>query len=178
MTLSMLSPADHEEAAGRHAERLRSVGRARAGIEVAICDDDGGRLPAGEIGEICVKGTIVMQGYWDDPAATSDAFRVGWYHTGDLGRYDEDGFLYLLDRAKEMIISGGANIYREVRPSSSSTRPSPMQGLWHPRPVLGRVRRRGGRASRGASRLSRRASRLVQGQSGVIQEAALLRLCR
>ena len=180
MTLSMLSPADHDEAAAHHPERLRSVGRARAGIEVAVCDDDGARLPTGEIGEICVTGTIVMKGYWDDPAATSDAFRVGWYHTGDLGRYDDDGFLYLLDRAKEMIISGGANIYpREVETvllQHPAVADAAVVGIpdrhWGESIVAVVVPADGHRVSPEELVVS------VQGQPRVIQEASLLRLCR
>jgi acyl-CoA synthetase (AMP-forming)/AMP-acid ligase II len=111
MTISTLTPADHA-AGGDH---LRSVGRARGGIEVTIRDEEGNVLPAGGVGEICVNGPVVMQGYWQDEQATADAFRHGTYHTGDLGRFDDDGFLYLLDRVKELVISGGSNIYpREV----------------------------------------------------------------
>jgi acyl-CoA synthetase (AMP-forming)/AMP-acid ligase II len=115
MTITMLSPAQHADANTHHPERLRSVGTPQSGLEVAVCNDDGEALAPGDVGEICVRGPVVMQGYWNDPAATKDAFRAGWYHTGDLGRFDEDGYLYLLDRAKELVISGGANIYpREV----------------------------------------------------------------
>jgi acyl-CoA synthetase (AMP-forming)/AMP-acid ligase II len=115
MTISMLSPADHERAAAANPERLRSVGPPRGVIEVAVCDEEARILPAGEVGEICVNGPVVMRGYWTDPSATEEVFRLGWYHTGDLGTFDEDGYLYLLDRTKELVISGGANIYpREV----------------------------------------------------------------
>ena len=72
-------------------------------------------LPAGETGEVAVRGDVVMAGYWEDAAASAQALRGGWLHTGDVGRFDEDGFLTLLDRAKDLIISGGANVYpREV----------------------------------------------------------------
>jgi len=111
MTISMLTPADH--AAG--GEHLRSVGRARDGIEVTVRDDAGNVLPPGGVGEVCVNGPVVMRGYYDDEQATADAFRHDTYHTGDLGRFDDEGFLYLLDRVKELVISGGSNIYpREV----------------------------------------------------------------
>lgn len=115
MTITMLSPTQHAEASTHHPERLRSVGTPRSGLDVAICDADGTVKDAGEVGEICVRGPVVMRGYWNDTTATEEAFRAGWYHTGDLGRFDDDGYLYLLDRAKELVISGGANVYpREV----------------------------------------------------------------
>jgi acyl-CoA synthetase (AMP-forming)/AMP-acid ligase II len=115
MTISMLSPSDHARAMTDGSDHLRSVGPPRAGIEVTVRDETGSILDAGEIGEICVNGPVVMRGYWQDEAATAEAFRHGAYHTGDLGTFDGDSFLYLLDRAKELVISGGSNIYpREV----------------------------------------------------------------
>jgi acyl-CoA synthetase (AMP-forming)/AMP-acid ligase II len=67
------------------------------------------------VGEVCVRGPVVMRGYWENEEATAEAFRGGWYHTGDLGSFDDDGFLYLGDRVKELVISGGSNVYaREV----------------------------------------------------------------
>jgi long-chain acyl-CoA synthetase len=99
----------------RHPHRLASVGFAHMSVEVAVRDPQGRPLPAGEIGEICVKGPVVMQGYWNNPQATRETLRDGWLHTGDLGAFDEDGFLTLKDRSKDVIISGGSNIYpREV----------------------------------------------------------------
>ncbi len=80
-----------------------------------MIDADGARLPPGEIGEIVLRGDVVMKGYWDNPEATAKALADGWLRTGDMGAFDEDGFLTLKDRSKDMIISGGANIYpREV----------------------------------------------------------------
>jgi long-chain acyl-CoA synthetase len=80
-----------------------------------VIDDDGTALPAGEIGEIVVRGDVVMSGYWEQPDATADAIRDGWLHTGDIGSFDADGYLTLRDRSKDLIISGGMNIYpREV----------------------------------------------------------------
>ena len=96
-------------------QRLASVGRAFTNTEVAILDDDDNRLPAGELGEVCVRGEPVMAGYWGNPEASADALRNGWLHTGDVGVMDEAGYLTLKDRSKDMIISGGTNIYpREV----------------------------------------------------------------
>jgi len=82
---------------------------------VAIRGDDGSVLPAGAVGEVCVRGDTVMQGYWQQPEATAAAIRDGWLYTGDVGRLDDEGLLTLLDRSKDLIISGGSNIYpREV----------------------------------------------------------------
>jgi long-chain acyl-CoA synthetase len=84
-------------------------------MEVRIMDPDRGPVPVGGVGEILVRGPAVMSGYWGRPDATEEALRDGWLHTGDLGRIDERGYLYVLDRAKDFIITGGANVYaREV----------------------------------------------------------------
>jgi long-chain acyl-CoA synthetase len=99
----------------RYRERLQSVGYAQVNVEVTIRDEAGRDLPAGGIGEVCVRGPTVMAGYWDDPEATASTLRDGWLHTGDVGCLDADGFLTLKDRSKDVIISGGSNIYpREV----------------------------------------------------------------
>jgi fatty-acyl-CoA synthase len=112
MMVSTLAPADHLRPDGSIArERLSSAGRPTPLVTVAIMADDGRLLPAGERGEVVVRGSLVMAGYHKDPAATADASRFGWHHTGDIGYLDEDNFLYLVDRAKDMIISGGFNVY-------------------------------------------------------------------
>ena len=99
----------------RHLERLASVGVAQTPVRVRIADGAGRELPAGEIGEVLVKGDSVMAGYWRNPEATASAIRDGWLFTGDVGCLDADGFLTLKDRSKDLIISGGSNIYpREV----------------------------------------------------------------
>lgn len=99
----------------RRMQRLASVGFAQPMVEVAIHADDGTPLAVGEAGEVCVRGEVVMKGYWERPHATAAMIRNGWLRTGDIGRLDEDGFLTLLDRSRDLIISGGANIYpREV----------------------------------------------------------------
>jgi long-chain acyl-CoA synthetase len=99
----------------RHDERLGSVGMAQPAVEVRIADATDKLLAAGEIGEVLVRGDTVMRGYWRNPQASSETLRNGWLHTGDIGSFDEDGFLTLRDRSKDMIISGGSNIYpREV----------------------------------------------------------------
>ena len=116
MTITVLPVEDHfDDHDGRRLERLGSVGRAQTGVEMAVLGSDDVPLPAGEIGEVCVRGDIVMAGYLNNPRATASALANGWLHTGDLGRLDERGYLTLVDRSKDLIISGGSNIYpREV----------------------------------------------------------------
>ena len=99
----------------RWRERAASVGTAHSCVRVRVADTDGNDVPPGEIGEILVQGATVMRGYWGNAQATADTIRDGWLWTGDTGALDEDGFLTLHDRSRDVIISGGANIYpREV----------------------------------------------------------------
>jgi len=116
MTITALSTAVHADSAhSRWLERLGSVGVAQSVVEVRVADPDDNFLPVGEIGEILVRGDSVMSGYWRNPDASAETLRGGWLHTGDVGSFDADGFLTLKDRSKDMIISGGTNIYpREV----------------------------------------------------------------
>jgi long-chain acyl-CoA synthetase len=110
MTITGLPQADH--AARR---RLETCGFARTGVEVRVADGEDRDLPPGEVGEILTRSDCVMAGYWRDPEATAQTLRGGWLHTGDLGSLDEGGYLTIRDRSKDMIISGGANIYpREI----------------------------------------------------------------
>lgn len=95
----------------RSGGKLRSAGRPALLTDVAVVDPSDTRLPPGETGEIVVRGPNVMLGYWNRPDATADALRGGWMHTGDAGYFDEDGYLFIIDRLKDMIISGGENIY-------------------------------------------------------------------
>jgi long-chain acyl-CoA synthetase len=98
---------------GRYSDRPGAAGRAIQVADVRILDDNDKPLPAGEIGEIAVKGPMVFKGYWNLPGDTERAFRGGWHHTGDLGRFDEDGFLWYEGRKaeKELIKPGGENVY-------------------------------------------------------------------
>jgi long-chain acyl-CoA synthetase len=91
--------------------KIGSVGIPLPGVEIKIFDENDNELPTGEIGEIVVRGRNVMLGYYNNPEATAEAMRNGWYHTGDMGKFDEDGYLYIVDRKKDMIIVGGINVY-------------------------------------------------------------------
>jgi fatty-acyl-CoA synthase len=95
--------------------RLATCGRAVPWLKVALLDDDLNEVPDGEPGEICVRGPLVMKGYWNKPEQTEEALKGGWLHTGDIARKDSDGFLTIVDRKKDMIVSGGFNVFpREV----------------------------------------------------------------
>ncbi|MGE0774194.1 MAG: class I adenylate-forming enzyme family protein [Sphingomonadaceae bacterium] len=108
MTITALRPQDHQ------GKLLLSAGTVRTDVEVRLVDEEGVSVPVGGEGEICVRGEVVMRGYWNDPEASANSLRDGWLHTGDIGRF-EDGYLYLLSRMNDVIISGGSNIYpREV----------------------------------------------------------------
>jgi acyl-CoA synthetase (AMP-forming)/AMP-acid ligase II len=113
MMVSMLPPADHYDADGTVAtQRLASAGRPAPLTTVGIMDPETGRLVAtGERGEIVVRGSLVMAGYYKNPEATAAASAHGWHHTGDVGYLDEDGYLFIVDRLKDMIITGGFNVY-------------------------------------------------------------------
>jgi acyl-CoA synthetase (AMP-forming)/AMP-acid ligase II len=116
MTITALSKADHADREHpRWRDRMASVGFPRTDVEVRVVDEEGRELPAGELGEVVVRGEVVMAGYWEQPDASRQTLRDGWLHTGDVGTFDDDGYLTLRDRSKDLIISGGMNIYpREV----------------------------------------------------------------
>jgi len=116
MTITVLPAAEHvDDHDGRRLQRLASVGRAQTGVELAVLDANGRPLLDDEIGEVAVRGDMVMAGYLNNPEATAITLAGGWLHTGDLGRLDARGYLTLVDRSKDLIISGGSNIYpREI----------------------------------------------------------------
>jgi len=112
MMISMMPPADHFRADGSIAtERLTSAGRPAPLVHVAILDEDDQPVPPGERGEICARSSLVMAGYYKNPEETARTLRHGWLHTGDIGFLDTEGFLHIVDRAKDMIITGGFNVY-------------------------------------------------------------------
>ena len=115
MTITGLAQRLHERDHPHWYDRLASCGYARSGVLVRVVDDQDRDLRAGEIGEVITKSDCVMDGYWQNPAANAETLRGGWLHTGDLGSMNADGLLTLRDRSKDMIISGGSNIYpREI----------------------------------------------------------------
>jgi acyl-CoA synthetase (AMP-forming)/AMP-acid ligase II len=105
-SVTALFPADHDDPV-----RRRSAGRVLPHVELRVVDSDGVDVPQGAVGEIVVRGDSVMLGYWERPVETAEALRGGWMHTGDGGYLDEDGFVYVCDRMKDMIITGGENVY-------------------------------------------------------------------
>jgi acyl-CoA synthetase (AMP-forming)/AMP-acid ligase II len=110
-----MSKADHVRADREAPELLRAAGKVGALAEVRIVDEEGRDCPVGQAGEIVVRGDQVLTGYWNRPEANAEAFRGGWFHTGDVARMDEEGFVYIVDRKKDMIVSGAENVYpREV----------------------------------------------------------------
>ncbi len=116
MTITYLSRQAHlDRDHPRYMARLASVGIERTDVEVRVVDEDDRSLAPGEVGEVAVRGDVVMPAYWRNPEASAQTLRNDWLHTGDMGAFDEDGFLTLMDRSKDVIISGGSNIYpREV----------------------------------------------------------------
>lgn len=113
--ITVLPPEMHSPDDNSPAAHIGSCGRPRTGMEVAILDENLQQLPVGEVGEICCRGPAVFSGYHDNDEATAKALRGGWFHTGDLGRIDERGLLYITGRESDMYISGGSNVYpREV----------------------------------------------------------------
>jgi fatty-acyl-CoA synthase len=112
MLISWLGPkVVAAAAAGDHPERLKSAGKVTSATQVGILDDDGNILPLGERGEICCRGPLVTPGYFEKPDATAEARKFGWHHTGDVGYLDKDEYLYIVDRKKDMIITGGFNVF-------------------------------------------------------------------
>jgi acyl-CoA synthetase (AMP-forming)/AMP-acid ligase II len=111
-SVTYLGPEDHVDANGAVIEqRLLSCGQPAPFARVALLDDDGEPVPRGNVGEICVQGGLRMKGYYKNPEATAESSKHGWHHTGDLAWQDADGFIYICDRKKEMIITGGYNVY-------------------------------------------------------------------
>jgi long-chain acyl-CoA synthetase len=121
--VTLLEPDDHRKG-GRI---LRSAGRALPGIVLSIQDEDGNLLPPSQTGEVCTRAGNSMQGYWKKPEDTEEAFRGGWYHTGDAGYLDADGYLFLVDRVKDMIVTGGENVYSTEVENAVGSHPAVAQ---------------------------------------------------
>ncbi len=122
---TVLTPDDHLPSAPRH--RLRSAGRPLVSAEVRIADADDREVKRGEVGEIQVRGPMVMMGYWRQPELTAKTLRGGWMHTGDSGYFDDDGYLYVSDRIKDMIITGGENVYSIEVENAVGSHPEVLQ---------------------------------------------------
>lgn len=122
-TVTLLLPKDHTKGS----PYLTSVGKASFGTRISVQDEEGKSLPRGEIGEVCVQGGQIMREYWNKEEATRDVMRGGWYHTGDAGYLDKDGYLFLVDRVKDMIVTGGENVYSAEVESAISTHPDVAQ---------------------------------------------------
>ncbi|MBX5441046.1 MAG: long-chain fatty acid--CoA ligase [Solirubrobacteraceae bacterium] len=133
--LSETSPV----ASFNHPDRERkpgSIGTPIEGVEMKVVDDDDHDLPPGEVGEIVIRGHNVMKGYWQRPDATAEVMRGGWFHTGDMARVDEDGYFFIVDRKKDLIIRGGYNVYprevEEVLYEHPAVREAAVVGIPHP----------------------------------------------
>jgi long-chain acyl-CoA synthetase len=118
--LTFLTDADHRQGG----EPLRSAGRPVLGVDLSIQDEDGRVLGPNENGEVCARGGNVMIEYWNRPEETAAAFKDAWYHTGDEGHLDDDGYLHLVDRVKDMIVTGGENVYSIEVENAISTHPA------------------------------------------------------
>jgi acyl-CoA synthetase (AMP-forming)/AMP-acid ligase II len=121
--LTCLGPEEHR----RGGELLRSAGRPMPGSVVSIQNDAGEVVPARETGEVCARAGNYMREYWNRPEETATAFRDGWYHTGDAGYLDEEGYLYLVDRVKDMIVTGGENVYSAEVENAIASHPGVAQ---------------------------------------------------
>jgi long-chain acyl-CoA synthetase len=109
--LTVLTAEDHIITDEKSERRLASCGKPAVGVEVRVVKEDGADVRPGEVGEIIARGPNIMRGYWKRPEETDIALRDGWLHTGDLATLDEDGYIYLVDRKKDMIVTGGENVY-------------------------------------------------------------------
>jgi long-chain acyl-CoA synthetase len=121
--LTMLTPNDHR----RGGDARRSAGRPVLGVAISIRDEDDNAVPVGDSGEVCAQGGNFMSEYWNLPEETAEAFRGGWYHSGDIGYLDPRGYLYLVDRVKDMIVTGGENVYSIEVENAISTHPGVAQ---------------------------------------------------
>jgi len=133
--LSETSPVACSNHPGRE-RRPGSIGTPLEGVEIRVVDENDEPVPQGEVGEIVIRGHNIMKGYWDRPDATAEAMRGGWFHSGDMARQDEDGYFYIVDRKKDLIIRGGYNVFprevEEVLYEHPKIREAAVVGLPHP----------------------------------------------
>ncbi|MFF4220293.1 fatty acid--CoA ligase [Streptosporangium nondiastaticum] len=122
--ISVLSPEDHDP---ENPARLRTAGKAMNGVEIAIRDESGRDLPTGEHGEVCVRSEHIMTGYWKQPELTAEVLRDGWLHTGDIGFLDDEGYLTIVDRIKDMIVVVGGHVYTTELEDLLNTHPEVLQ---------------------------------------------------
>ena len=122
--VATILPAEYHVLDGPNAGKLRAAGRATRVCEIRVVDEDCAEVPRGEVGQIAVKGPITMLGYWNKPEVTADTIRDGWVLTGDAGYMDDDGFIFLMDRVKDMIVSGGENVYSAEVENALSRHPA------------------------------------------------------
>jgi long-chain acyl-CoA synthetase len=163
--LTYLCPRDHElECRPGACARVQSAGRPILGVEVKIVDPVDRELPAGEAGEIVARGANVMKGYWNQPLITAETLRGGWLHTGDIGAFDADGYLHLLDRKKDMIKSGGENIYSPQVEAAVAAHPEVLEVA-----VIGVPDTTWGEAVKAV---------VVKRQGSTLTEAGLIEFCR
>ena len=123
-TVCFLAPQDHV-LDGPRSRLLASAGREMPLTEVRIADEDGNSVPIGGVGEVLARGPNIMLGYWNNEPMTRERLKDGWLHTGDIGRMDEDGYVFLLDRKADMIVTGGENVY-----------PSEIEGVLYTDPAV------------------------------------------
>jgi fatty-acyl-CoA synthase len=122
--ISVLAQDDHDP---QRPDRLRSAGKVLPDVEVAIRDESGRDLPAGEHGEVCVRSAMIMKGYWKQPELTAEVLRDGWLHTGDIGFLDDEGYLTIVDRLKDMIVVVGGHVYTTELEDLLNSHPQVLQ---------------------------------------------------
>jgi long-chain acyl-CoA synthetase len=163
--LTYLGPEDHTLAnAGEQFAPVKSAGRPMMGVELRVVDPMDRELPPGEVGEVVARGDNIMKGYWNRPAITADTLRGGWLHTGDMGTFDAHGYLYILDRKKDMIKPGGENVYSPEVESMIASHPEVLEVA-----VIGLPDEKWGEAIKAA---------VVRRPGSALTEAALIEYCR
>ncbi len=163
--ISILKPEDHKLDGGPIADkRMSSAGREVMGVKVKIVDNDGREVETDEIGEVVVQGKNVMKGYWNQPELTREVLKEGWLYTGDMGKIDELRYIYIVDRKKDMIISGGENIYAKEVEEVLSAHPGVAQAV-----VIGVPDEKWGEAVKAL---------IIKRQGVIVSEEELINFCK